>query len=966
MNPLLELKRFGQSVWYDNITRGLLKSGSLLRMMEDYGVTGVTSNPTIFEKAVAGSADYDADIKRMHRDGLSATDVLGALTAWDVRLAADILKPVFEETAGLDGYVSIEVNPHLARDRQATIKEASYLRSLVNRPNVMIKVPATAEGVLAMEELVYQGYNVNVTLLFSVKRYEEAARAYVRAIKRRLGEGKSVADVFGVASFFVSRVDTLIDGIIAERLKNEASGDVRSRLSSLTGRTAVANAKLAYVKYNELFGNPDFSGCAQRGARPQRLLWGSTGTKNPVYSDVKYVDSLIEKDTINTMPLQTLTAFHDHGIVRASLGDGLKEAEMLISGLSGLGVDYDRVTSRLEQDGVKAFIDSYDLLLDRIKEKTKAHREDSGVKGVPTVAVAPLAFDVAVQSELGVLQRDGFSRRLWEKDATLWKEGPTDAKVIKGALGWLAMPGVMPSRADEIIAFADGARLEFDKTVLLGMGGSSLAPFVLKETFGSSRGFPELVVLDSTDPEAISAVVKEKELKRTLFIVASKSGTTIEPNSFFHYFYERLRTLGVSNAGRNFIAITDPGTAMEGFARKYGFRKVFLNPPDIGGRYSALSFFGLVPAAVAGIDIKKLLYHAACVEELSRPEIRAVDNGAQKLGAALGVAYKQGRDKVTFVLSRELSTFGLWIEQLIAESTGKEGRGIVPISGEPLGGPKVYGSDRIFVYVGLGSPSKVIAKKLDVLQKAGHPVIRITLGSLHELGGEFLRWEIATAVAGRIIGINPFDQPDVELAKRLTIARLEKVVKRPGLKMSKKDWPKGGLLIEGSGFDVFFGSAVAKGKAFRALKNKNPKVLLKEFFASVKDGDYIAILAYLNPLDAAVGKALKALQKALRDASKKAVQCGFGPRYLHSTGQLHKGGADNGVFIMMARGAAFDMDVPETRFSFSTLFSSQAMGDLEALDSRGRRVVFLNMRDAKPERLKKAWSLLKEGSSADP
>lgn len=942
MNPLIELKEFGQSIWYDNIRRSLITSGELKRMMNDYGLTGLTSNPVIFEKAISGAEEYDPDIHRLMGEGLDKDEILTELTTEDIRLAADTLLPVYELSAGDDGYVSIEVRPQLANDAERSIKEARHLRNLIDRPNVMIKIPGTAKGIKAIEELYYQGFNINVTLLFSVKRYEEVARAYVRALERRAKESKPIDNLFGVASFFVSRVDTLADRLLEERAERAKSNDEKARLHALMGKVAVANAKLAYLKHREIFSTDEFEALKEKGARAQKLLWASTSTKNPRYSDIKYVEELIAPETINTMPLQTLHAFEDHGRVAFTLEEDLHGAEETMKELKDLGIDYDGVTDTLEEEGIKGFVKGFDELMGCIAEKAVELREGRR----PSFEFHLGEYADKVADVLKRFDEEKFTERLWEKDPTLWKKTPEDREIIKNALGWLALPGIMPANVEAITAFAEELKgSAFTDAVLLGMGGSSLAPLVLAETFGTREGYPTLTVLDSTDPDAVREVTDKITPANTLFIVSSKSGSTIEPLSLFGYFYEVLKkTLGES-AGRNFIAITDPGTPLEGFSRKYGFRHLFLNPPDIGGRYSALSYFGLVPAAISGVDISKLLYFAERVEEAAVPCVTSEHDPAVKLGAALGVLGKSGRNKLTFFTSREISTFGLWIEQLIAESTGKEGRGLVPVTGEPIGEPGDYSDDRVFILLSYGEPDEDTAGRLERIKSLGHPVITFRINDLHELGGEFLRWEIATAAAGEVLGINPFDQPDVELAKRLTMSLLDKA----GKGEAEKPKPVG-TKVEGDGVSLHIGpAAAALLKDSASLKDGNFTGALRDFLTLVERGGYVGLLAYVNIFERTLDACFTAMRRDIRDATKAAVQFGYGPRYLHSTGQLHKGGAKNGVFLIITHGTAREIEIPESRFGFSMLELSQAFGDMEALDSKGCKVALIHLEEASGE-----------------
>ena len=470
--------------------------------------------------------------------------------------------------------------------------------------------------------------------------------------------------------------------------------------------------------------------------------------------------------------------------------------------------------------------------------------------------------------------------RLWAGDHTLWADDPTE---ISDRLGWLTVAEDLEDQIGELQSLAEGVAADgIESVVLLGMGGSSLAPEVLAKTFGSAPGRPELVVLDTTDPAEIRAVEERLDLARTLFIVASKSGTTTETLSHLAYFWERIPD------GAHFVCITDPGTPLEAIARERGFRRVFANPPQIGGRYSALSYFGLVPGALLGVDLRRLLDEALEMQHACHSCVPAADNPGAWLGAALGAAANEGRDKLTIVLPAQLASFGSWVEQLIAESTGKLGRGILPVEGEPLGAPDVYGDDRLFISIG-------DHEGLAALERAGQPVVRLPFEDAYQLGGEFFRWEFATAVAGHLLGIHPFDQPNVQQAKDASARIL------------------GGADVDPS----------------------TPPVA--EVLASVEPGDYVALQAFL-PRSAATVEALQAARVRLRDRHRVATTVGFGPRFLHSTGQLHKGGPDSGVFIQIVGDDRDDLAIPGQPYSFGQLKQAQALGDLESLRAQGHRV----------------------------
>jgi len=537
----------------------------------------------------------------------------------------------------------------------------------------------------------------------------------------------------------------------------------------------------------------------------------------------------------------------------------------------------------------------------------------------------------AVQETLDALEAQDFLDRLWVKDASLWKG---EAPAIRNRLGWLTSPTIMRGHTDDIKTFADEIRrLQFTHVVVLGMGGASLCGEVFNLAFGSKMGFPDLVLLDSTDPATVKQTFERLNLSRTLFIVASKSGDTLETLAFYEYFRGQVEASSVPRAGIHFVAITDPGRPLDKIASETGFRRTFLNPASIGGRYSALSFFGLVPAALMGIDIKALLDRAHAMVEACGNAVSARDNAAVRLGGALAGLAKVGRDKVTLVLSRQLRALGPWIEELLAESLGKDGKGLVPVDDEPLGSPAVYGDDRVFVAITLdGDDSSEL--HLNALEDAGHPVIRIPLKDHLEVGAEFFRWELATAAAGVALGVNPFDEPDVVRGRETTATLLSSWKKSRRLPEWPVDVAEGGLaLLTNSGTKF---ASVSQG--------------LQAFLGQAGPGDYIAILAYLAPTAENWGR-LQELRTLLRDRLRVATTVGFGPRYLHSTGQLHKGGRANGLFLQLTGEDKDDMAIPGSGYGFATLKAAQALGDLQTLRDAGRRVVRVHLTGKQPQAL---------------
>ncbi len=932
MNPLVELGKLGQSVWYDNIRRAMLDNGELAAKIKDDGLRGMTSNPTIFEKAIAGSTDYDTAMRGLIGAGKSVVEIYESLAIEDIQRACDLFRTVYDSTAKLDGYVSFEVSPLLAHDTDGTIAEAKRLWAAVARPNVMIKIPATPAGLPAITAVIASGINVNVTMIFAQENYEAVADAYIKGLEQRVAAGGAIDGIASVASVFVSRIDSTIDSQIELRARRTEDAQEKEHLTDLLGKAAIANAKLIYQSYQTIFGDARFAALKAKGAAAQRPLWASTGTKNPQYSDVLYVDTLIGPDTVNTVPPATYTAFRDHGKAALTLESGLDEGKAALAAIAELGIDLKAVCQQLQDDGVKSFADSFESLTASITSKQATLT--SGVN--ERMAMSLGEFDAPVRDALKRCESEQWVRKVWRKDAALWKSEEAHQKIIKNSLGWVTVPDLLEENADELAAFSARIRNEsgnggFKHVMLLGMGGSSLCPEVFRRTFGKTVGFPELHVLDSTDPATVAALEAKVDLATTLFIVASKSGSTIEPLMFYKYFMHRMRELKGDKAGENFIAVTDPGTLMEASAKGDGFRRIFLNPSDIGGRYSALSFFGMVPASLQGFDFKTLLQRAERAMHACAPPVPATDNPAAKLGAALGVIANAGRDKLTLNTDAALASVGLWVEQLVAESTGKEGKGIVPIAGEPLGDPSAYGNDRVFVHLSVGAIDAVTDAKLNALSAAGHPVIRRTLNDTLDLGEEFYVWEMATALSGVLLGINPFDQPNVQESKDNTKALLDDF-KRDGA------LPEQSLAAEGDGMKVY-----ADDETIAELGvGLTPAEFIAAHLKRVKAGDYVALLDYFLESDAHEAL-VQSIRLAIHGKHKVATTTGYGPRFLHSTGQLHKGGGDNGLFIQLTADDNPDVALPGELFSFGVLKQAQALGDFQSLASRDRRAIRMHL-----------------------
>jgi transaldolase/glucose-6-phosphate isomerase len=556
--------------------------------------------------------------------------------------------------------------------------------------------------------------------------------------------------------------------------------------------------------------------------------------------------------------------------------------------------------------------------------------------GMTSSLPAPLA--AAVKSAVGEWQAGGKMKRLWQRDATLWT-GSDEASW----LGWLDIVEEQIAQHDQLLQVAKDTRVAaFQYVLLLGMGGSSLCPEVLEKTFGRTPAFPKLYVLDSTDPAQVKAFEHLIDFSKTLFIVSSKSGSTLEPNIFKQYFFERTKQLvGALKAGSHFIAITDPGSKMQQVAEADHFRHIFFGRPSIGGRYSALSNFGMVPAAVTGIDTKKFLAHAAEMVQACGPDAAVENNPGAQLGIILGTAANAGRDKVTIITSPGISDLGAWLEQLLAESTGKIGKGIIPVDREELASPEIYGNDRVFAYVRLESAADAAQDaKVAALENAGHPVVRIVMSDVYELGAEFFRWEIATAVAGAIIGINAFNQPDVEASKIATRNLTTEYEKNGSLPVEQP-------ILEDAGIKLFTDAINATELANAAGGNKSLAGYLKAHLARIKAGDYFAVLGYIQ-MNAEHETGLQAIRHAVRDKKRVATCLGFGPRFLHSTGQAYKGGPNSGVFLQITCDDSVELPVPGQKYTFGVVKAAQARGDFQVLADRGRRALRVHLgRDVK-------------------
>lgn len=893
-----KLTQLGQSLWYDNIQRKILENGEFKAMIERGDIRGVTSNPTIFNNAIAKSNDYDSALTPLAWAGWDAEKIFWQLAIEDIRAACDAFHPLYEETNGGDGYVSLEVSPHLAHETNGTVAQAEQLWARVKRSNLMVKIPATKEGIPAIRKAIAAGVNVNVTLIFSLTRYAEVMDAYLSGLEDRAAAGHPIDHIASVASFFVSRVDTKIDPKLPDG-------------SPLKGKAAIANAKLAYDQYHQTFAGSRWEKLKVKGARVQRPLWASTSTKNPAYPDTIYVDNLIGPETVNTVPPATLDAFKDHGRAEMTLMRDLDRAQDEINQLEAAGISMAVITRELEDEGVKAFADAFTQLLATIDERRKNAASSLG----------PIAGSVS--KRIAQLEANAVPARLWRHDPSLWapardKEGQHEVTI---RMGWLDSTDKARRKLAEYESFArEIKKSKIDRVLVLGMGGSSLTAEVLSSLLAAAELTAplSLAILDSTDPAQVAEAAKHYPPDKSLYIVASKSGGTAEVMAAFDYFWKLSK-----KDGSRFIATTDPGTSLEALARKRNFRKIFSADEFVGGRYSALTDFGLVPAALLGIDLPRLLDKADWMRAQCGEHVPAARNPGMALGAVLGEAALGGIDKLTVVSDASLSAFAGWIEQIIAESSGKNAKGILPVPLEPLGDARAYGKDRLFVYLRKsGEHDQTVA----ALRNAGHPVIQLPITNFYDIVAEMFRWEIATVVACSIIGVNAFDQPNVESSKKITKAKIADYQKKGKLREGKPAWKKDDVAV--------FAPTTVTGASLKSV--------LSTFLKKAKAGGYVAINAYL-PRTSEMIDVLQKMRAAIRSRTGNAVTAGFGPRFQHSTGQFHKGGPKNALFLVITAEPEKDIDVPTEGLTFGTLIRAQALGDYEALIEAKRKVMRIHL-----------------------
>ena len=913
-NNSMRLFENGQSVWLDNIHRGLTKTGKLAKDIEHGMIRGITSNPSIFKNALINSREYDNALMSMAMANVPPEKIYDLLTVEDIGNAADLFRDLFSRSHGEDGFVSLEISPLAAHDTEMTISEAKSLWKAVNRPNLMIKIPVTTESLPAIRELTASGINLNLTLLFSPKRYAEGAQAYIDGLQKRLDNGEPVDNIHSVASIFVSRVDTKADALLSEKGLSA---------QSLLGKTAIRNAQKIYNESLRFFSSDCFEKIRAQGGNIQKVLWASTGPKNPLYKPTFYTEALIGENTVNTLTPATLEAFMKSAEISKTLPADKDMIDEFFEEIKAAGIDFDSICAQLEEEGVEVFTRDYQTSLDYIRNRCEAMR--GNIQGLQTaVCEAYAQFD-----------SESVIRRIFSKDPTVWTIDTQSFAEIRNRLGWLDTFKNTENSFTDYLSLRNELKKEgISRILLLGMGGSSLAPEVMANIFESETDI-KLQIIDSTDPLQVREARRTHDPQETLFIVSSKSGGTAEVRALMDYFFEQARSALGEDAGRHFIAITDPGTALEKRAKELGFRQIILADPSVGGRFSALTAFGMVPAVLMGLDNRQISLKVHEIMNSCSASLPAYRNEGTALGMFIGTAANTGKDKLTIVTDPDFSSFGSWLEQLIAESSGKDGKGIVPIDGEPELEDKAYNCDRCFVYLNLNNSRRAFVEKI---KKQGHPLFEIAVENKYDLFSEFYRWEIAAAVACSVLYVNAFDQPNVQDSKSRTSAKIIEFHETGNLEEPEASWCDDDV-------DIWCSDDLCGSDPCRSYND----VVNRFISESVSGTDYIAINAYL-PRNREMTVWLQNMRNMILQNTNCATTIGFGPRFQHSTGQLHKGGANNGLFIQITADYKDDIDIPNEDLSFRTLERAQSLGDLESLIANGRRVMRVRFKKGLPAR----------------
>lgn len=901
MDPIQSVHSLGQSLWLDNVRRDSLDSDELAGRVAAGELRGVTSNLTNFESAILSSEKYSVDLRRFAQAGWTADRIFDQLVIDDIRAAADAFLPLFEQTNGDDGFVSIEVNPEFADDTNGTIEETMRLWDVVNRPNAMISIPATLAGLSAIESSIRAGINVNATLIFSLERYIEVMEAYMSGLEGRLEDGGSLDHVSSVASFFVSRIDTALDERLKEIIqRGEAEGE---RASSLLGKVAIANSKLAYAQFVATFQGERFQSLATRGARVQRPLWASTSMKSPEYPDTYYVDHLIGPDTINTLSEATLKAFIDHGTPELTLTENISTARSRLQALDDLGISLYAVAEQLEKQGVSELSASYRSILGTIEEKAVTFQKEFA------------ALEPKMQETLAELERDEVGKRLWQEDATLWVERDREKAQVRRWLGWLSEPAKMSTAVAELTRFAEALDPAITTLVLIGSGGGTFTAEMLARILASPNGI-DLHTICTANPDDIRAIKREIAPEATLYLLLdSSSGDGIEEHLLSTFWEQAVRKLE-EQAGDHFIVIAKEDSKIHNWAVEQGIQKIIEADNQDDLCLSPFNWTSLLPAALTGADIQSFVQGGVDMTRACGPLVDVAQNPGLFLSSVLAAAFRSGRDKVTLFADPPLEPTLKWIQSLLMAGRGRKENGFITIRDESPGSGDVYGDDRLFVYLRV---SGALDRRLAEWIRADIPVLVLETSTKTEAIGEMLvQWQIGAAIAQHLISVNPTDLDALQRSR----AELQHILHRLE---RKGELPQADPLWQGDGVQL---RAASRGLKFTGDGLSE----VADFILTESQEAGGLGLRLFTPMSKTLQGKVRRLRHALRNQ--------LGLFSLASSAECDLGSKDIIYLILMVKPRK-DEAIPGKTYTFGQLFEGQALSDLAAIKDYGSPVLYL-------------------------
>jgi len=913
--------------WYGNLNRDMVLSGEMKALIEQHGITGFCAEPSLIERAIGEGTAYDDAICEFSEPNPGL--IFDRLMIEDSQIAADLLRSTYEETQGATGYVCVDIPAILQEGAVLQIAEVRRLFKAINRPNLMIKIPGRLTDLTTIEEVLFAGINVNVTMVYSPQNAVSVAGGYIRALERRLIAGLPVDKIASVLTFGLSGVDRLADQMLEGNVRSaQGRADVQrvSLNTRLLGKVGIANAQSTYRRFRDLFQGERFSRLRNAGARLMQLIWADLTPTNPTYGAQYYIDELSAPDVILLVNQATLA---DHTPEHTIEYHALHTAHEVLHRLEEVGIDLERIGKQLQGDAEDLHTETYRKAIARVEGKRNLlfsgfMRRQSLVLGEPRPAV---------EAELKRLRLQKSITRMWARDASLWKVPPDKEALVANRLGWLTIASDGRIDRERLRALREESKAAgWKHLVLIGMGGSVITADVLAKTFGPQEGFPRLHLLDTVDPAAICAVEESIDPDKTIFVIASKSGTTLETQALQSYFHTKY-------SERPFIVITDAGTSLEAWAQAIKCRHMILNPEDMAGAYLALSYFGMVPAALLGLDFERIMQAGTDMQIACANNVMGVNHPGLWLGTIMAVMADYGRNKLTLLTSPELAAIGDWTEQLIAESTGKEGKGVIPVTGATPGMPHDYDDDRLFVYLRLDDSPNNPDDAVRMLREAGNPFVTLDLRDKFDIGAEFFRWQYAACAAAISLGVNPFDEPNMAESQYAALRRLD-IYKQSG------ELPEETPVIVEDAVRLYAADGMAQ--LLHDLRSQHNyeatplEGLIAAFVGLARSGQYVALMPYLNPSPENM-EIFHELRRRMRHIFKRAVTVGFGPRCLHITGQLDKGGPNLGLYLQFTADDSADLSTPAFPYPFGVLKAANAAGDLEVLAARGRRVIRIHL-----------------------